>query len=292
MEKNRSEGNLKQEEDQQQIAPRRLMAAVNHQEHPTPLPPKKCPRCDSGNTKFCYYNNYSLSQPRYFCKSCRRYWTDGGAMRNVPVGGGGRKSKRPKPSYAVTSSGEAPRTGSSSPSVSTHNMTGMISGQPVRPLPLALQPMSSFYPGGPFLSSLAAMQSFMQQPMIGTSQGPGVNFASSSRFSVGGGPAGGCGNAAPLPGIYLPSLKPQAPQQFNSQNGFYRSNQSLVNPSNPVLNSWTQAVTNRKAGNISSASPSFWDGGAGDVTGNLMAIPSMNPNPWSENDLPGFDPSQ
>ncbi|KAL8494424.1 hypothetical protein ACS0TY_025290 [Phlomoides rotata] len=32
----------------------------------------KCPRCDSANTKFCYYNNYSLSQPRYFCKSCRR----------------------------------------------------------------------------------------------------------------------------------------------------------------------------------------------------------------------------
>ncbi|PWA64471.1 DOF transcription factor 11 [Artemisia annua] len=34
-----------------------------------------CPRCDSTNTKFCYYNNYSLSQPRYFCKTCRRYWT-------------------------------------------------------------------------------------------------------------------------------------------------------------------------------------------------------------------------
>ncbi|TQD81390.1 hypothetical protein C1H46_033108 [Malus baccata] len=31
----------------------------------------KCPRCDSTHTKFCYYNNYSLSQPRYFCKTCR-----------------------------------------------------------------------------------------------------------------------------------------------------------------------------------------------------------------------------
>eukprot|EP00249_Psilotum_nudum_P020437 c27702_g2_i1 orf=507-809(+) len=48
----------------------------------------KCPRCDSYNTKFCYYNNYSLSQPRHFCKNCRRYWTKGGALRNVPVGGG------------------------------------------------------------------------------------------------------------------------------------------------------------------------------------------------------------
>ncbi|KAH9603274.1 hypothetical protein KSS87_010528, partial [Heliosperma pusillum] len=54
----------------------------------------KCPRCDSSNTKFCYYNNYSLTQPRYFCKSCRRYWTKGGTLRNVPVGGGCRKNKR------------------------------------------------------------------------------------------------------------------------------------------------------------------------------------------------------
>ncbi|KAF8091193.1 hypothetical protein N665_0451s0006 [Sinapis alba] len=54
----------------------------------------KCPRCNSSNTKFCYYNNYSLSQPRHFCKSCRRYWTRGGALRNVPIGGGCRKTKK------------------------------------------------------------------------------------------------------------------------------------------------------------------------------------------------------
>ncbi|KAK1427645.1 hypothetical protein QVD17_16336 [Tagetes erecta] len=53
-----------------------------------------CPRCDSPNTKFCYYNNYSLSQPRYFCKSCRRYWTKGGTLRNIPIGGVSRKNKR------------------------------------------------------------------------------------------------------------------------------------------------------------------------------------------------------
>ncbi|XP_043702097.1 dof zinc finger protein DOF1.4-like isoform X2 [Telopea speciosissima] len=56
----------------------------------------KCPRCDSSNTKFCYYNNYSLSQPRHFCKACKRYWTRGGTLRNVPVGGGYRKNKRVK----------------------------------------------------------------------------------------------------------------------------------------------------------------------------------------------------
>ncbi|GLT32177.1 hypothetical protein SLA2020_068630 [Shorea laevis] len=55
-----------------------------------------CPRCASSNTKFCYYNNYSLSQPRYFCKGCRRYWTKGGSLRNVPVGGGCRRNRRAK----------------------------------------------------------------------------------------------------------------------------------------------------------------------------------------------------
>ncbi|KAG1342524.1 cyclic dof factor 3 [Cocos nucifera] len=52
-----------------------------------------CPRCSSLDTKFCYYNNYSVNQPRHFCKHCQRYWTAGGTMRNVPVGAGRRKIK-------------------------------------------------------------------------------------------------------------------------------------------------------------------------------------------------------
>ncbi|KAJ0246934.1 Dof zinc finger protein [Hirschfeldia incana] len=64
---------------------------------PLPEASLKCPRCDSTNTKFCYFNNYNLTQPRHFCKTCRRYWTCGGALRNVPVGGGFRKNKRSKP---------------------------------------------------------------------------------------------------------------------------------------------------------------------------------------------------
>jgi hypothetical protein len=61
----------------------------------------RCPRCDSSNTKFCYYNNYNLTQPRHFCKTCRRYWTKGGALRNVPIGGGCRKNKTPTMSASV-----------------------------------------------------------------------------------------------------------------------------------------------------------------------------------------------
>ncbi|CAL9172122.1 unnamed protein product [Musa hybrid cultivar] len=70
--------------------------------------PVKCPRCESTNTKFCYYNNYNLSQPRHFCRSCRRYWTKGGVLRNVPVGGGCRKSKRPSSSSSKSSSKPPP----------------------------------------------------------------------------------------------------------------------------------------------------------------------------------------
>ncbi|GMI94075.1 hypothetical protein like AT5G66940 [Hibiscus trionum] len=65
-----------------------------------------CPRCDSTNTKFCYYNNYNFSQPRHFCKSCRRYWTRGGTLRDIPVGGGTRRNaKRSRTTHgAVVSS--------------------------------------------------------------------------------------------------------------------------------------------------------------------------------------------
>ncbi|XP_073277570.1 uncharacterized protein [Primulina huaijiensis] len=67
----------------------------------------RCPRCDSSNTKFCYYNNYNLTQPRHFCKTCRRYWTKGGALRNVPIGGGCRKNKSTTIAAAVGKSSGA-----------------------------------------------------------------------------------------------------------------------------------------------------------------------------------------
>lgn len=37
-----------------------------------------CPRCSSDNTKFCYYNNYNIKQPRFYCK-VRWLW-----MRKTP----------------------------------------------------------------------------------------------------------------------------------------------------------------------------------------------------------------
>ncbi|GAB2231667.1 hypothetical protein Drorol1_Dr00010678 [Drosera rotundifolia] len=65
--------------------------------------PLRCPRCDSTNTKFCYYNNYNFSQPRHFCKSCRRYWTHGGTLRDIPVGGGSRRNAKRSRTLTTTS---------------------------------------------------------------------------------------------------------------------------------------------------------------------------------------------
>ncbi|KAG0549030.1 hypothetical protein BDA96_01G219600 [Sorghum bicolor] len=70
----------------------RNAGGAGHPPLPRP-PPRQCPRCQSANTKFCYYNNYSREQPRYLCKACRRHWTEGGTLRDVPVGGG-RKNRR------------------------------------------------------------------------------------------------------------------------------------------------------------------------------------------------------
>ncbi|XP_045814120.1 dof zinc finger protein DOF4.6-like [Trifolium pratense] len=82
----------------QEIMVKPIVTTNHHVLEKKPKPQKEqpinCPRCNSINTKFCYYNNYSLTQPRYFCKTCRRYWTQGGSIRNIPVGGGSRKNKR------------------------------------------------------------------------------------------------------------------------------------------------------------------------------------------------------
>jgi hypothetical protein len=89
-----------------------------------------CPRCESTDTKFCYYNNYNWGQPRHFCKGCRRYWTRGGALRNVPVGGGTRK---PTPSARRKRAQAASTT---SPS-STASATVLLATSSSPPAPLS-----------------------------------------------------------------------------------------------------------------------------------------------------------
>ncbi|KAE7995736.1 hypothetical protein FH972_000506 [Carpinus fangiana] len=103
------------------------------------------PTPNEWSQQFCYYNNYSLSQPRHFCKACKRYWTRGGTLRNVPVGGGCRKNKRVKRPAAASaidgaSSSSAPPDAPSQPhmdiSASTSNhMSPLFYGSDVRSLP-------------------------------------------------------------------------------------------------------------------------------------------------------------
>ncbi|BAT73762.1 hypothetical protein LR48_Vigan01g063200 [Vigna angularis] len=97
------------------------------QQQTQPSESLKCPRCDSTNTKFCYYNNYNKSQPRHFCRACKRHWTKGGTLRNVPVGGGRKNKRVKKPNTPTPSSTTATTTPTTaSPSTCTATVTTSI----------------------------------------------------------------------------------------------------------------------------------------------------------------------
>ncbi|MQM07203.1 hypothetical protein Taro_040036 [Colocasia esculenta] len=145
---------------------------------PQPEPGLKCPRCESTNTKFCYFNNYSLSQPRHFCKTCRRYWTRGGALRNVPVGGGCRRNKRSKSGGGSKSSAaSADRQASTSASSVTSGAAGVsaIASSIISP-----------HPQLPFMASLHSMADYgAPGASIGLGFG-GAHHIDAGNFHVGG----------------------------------------------------------------------------------------------------------
>ncbi|KAF5751469.1 OBF-binding protein 3 putative isoform 1 [Tripterygium wilfordii] len=131
---------------------------------PQPEAALNCPRCDSTNTKFCYFNNYSLSQPRHFCKTCRRYWTRGGALRNVPVGGGCRRNKKSKNSGS--SSKSSPASSSERQLVGGSSSTSAIPSEMIGHLPHHQQASHQF----PFLGYLPNISQYS----VGN---PGLNFS-------------------------------------------------------------------------------------------------------------------
>ncbi|KAI3852612.1 hypothetical protein MKX03_025710 [Papaver bracteatum] len=151
---------------------------------PQPEQQLKCPRCDSSNTKFCYFNNYSLTQPRHFCKTCRRYWTRGGALRNVPVGGGCRRNKRSKstssksPGNSEQRQSHSSTTSSSIPSNSTNLNTSdnnLFSHHM-----MSTTPQSQPRPQIPFMSSLHHFTDH-----YGSAPGLGLNFSGIQTPSTG-----------------------------------------------------------------------------------------------------------
>ncbi|CAA0411022.1 Dof zinc finger protein DOF5.3 [Arabidopsis thaliana] len=156
--------------DQKKPSPATAAAATR------PQPPElalRCPRCDSTNTKFCYYNNYSLTQPRYFCKSCRRYWTKGGTLRNIPVGGGCRKNKR-STSSAARSLRTTPEPASHDGKVfSAAGFNGYSNNEHID-LSLAFALLNKQHPGSSsqlgFHSELGSSHQSDMEGMFGTSQ--------------------------------------------------------------------------------------------------------------------------
>ncbi|URE31745.1 dof zinc finger protein [Musa troglodytarum] len=100
----KGERQVKEEEEAAQVASGPGGAAEAAARVAAALP---CPRCKSRETKFCYFNNYNVNQPRHFCRACHRYWTAGGALRNVPVGAGRRKGRPTHRGVGVSSGGGA-----------------------------------------------------------------------------------------------------------------------------------------------------------------------------------------
>ncbi|OWM85421.1 dof zinc finger protein DOF5.7 [Punica granatum] len=174
--------------DPQNLAPRKHAAAAAPSSRPAgdaPPPPDqqaaalRCPRCDSTNTKFCYYNNYSLSQPRHFCKTCRRYWTKGGALRNVPIGGGCRKNKKLKSSSSASRLSSAfdskLDSSSSGAGAASPSSSADVPGFRFFPNPASLSPAVDFQ-----LSGLSSSFNRLPMPLSSFADIPNSN----SRFSL------------------------------------------------------------------------------------------------------------
>ncbi|OEL25893.1 hypothetical protein BAE44_0013087 [Dichanthelium oligosanthes] len=131
---------------QAEAAARAMMMVAQKKQQPAAaaqLGREQCPRCASRDTKFCYYNNYNTAQPRHFCRACRRYWTLGGSLRNVPVGGSTRKRPRPaRPTRAIAAAvaassaaaaANATTTTSSSPCFASSTMAAPVPLAPPSP---------------------------------------------------------------------------------------------------------------------------------------------------------------
>ncbi|KAK1378719.1 hypothetical protein POM88_025463 [Heracleum sosnowskyi] len=116
-----------------------------------PEPNQKCPRCYSSDTRFCYFNNKNTSQPRYICKNCKKFWTQGGHVRNILSNGREGQMKDARDSSSSGGSAKESRLTAISPP--TQPLTIVSSGGSVRrvgslnftrPQPVGNQPQLKF----------------------------------------------------------------------------------------------------------------------------------------------------
>lgn len=285
-----------------------------------PQQPQKCPRCDSYNTKFCYYNNYSLSQPRYFCKTCRRYWTQGGTLRNVPVGGGCRKGKRAKnsSSSSVSTSSSSENQNSSLPPPPPPPQLQHTQARAIDPssIIVANSPsLAPFYQGvgvGGFLSSLASMNQLNPPPHPFDHQSLNIGGGSSNLGLLHG------FNVAPFGSQRQIVNRPSQFYQVGTAGSGGRDNQVLslystsseqglipssmananTNAAAATHRDWPQGFINSAASNRASDDASLWStinttsiGAANSDRNGAAAAGSASdlvPNQWPH--LPRFDP--
>ncbi|TKV95537.1 hypothetical protein SEVIR_9G370100v4 [Setaria viridis] len=136
------------------VKPGCMMELARLAKIPQPASGLMCPRCRSTETKFCYYNNYSLSQPRHFCKTCRRYWTHGGALRDLPFSNSVRRRRRNKPSNNKQTSSKVACCGAfsgstgMSPSSSPSSGATIFSGRVATAATAILKPLEQLLIGG------------------------------------------------------------------------------------------------------------------------------------------------
>ncbi|KAK7412362.1 hypothetical protein VNO78_03817 [Psophocarpus tetragonolobus] len=258
-----------------------------------PQQPQKCPRCESLNTKFCYYNNYSLSQPRYFCKTCRRYWTQGGTLRNVPVGGGCRKGKRAKSCNSSSSENSSSRR---LPQQQAQEVVVQTQAPPLTTVVRTKDPSSimasPFYQSGGYLSSLAAMHS-LNPSSIPFDHVAGSDALRSSNLGL----LSGFNVQRPIGPIHPPRLYEMGSGEREEVVPLYE--QGLVNPSSTNTNSsvvsqhdWPQSLVNNSNASNRASDASLWStvsttiGGNSERTRTSGSASSLVPNQWPA--LPGY----
>ncbi|KAK7362887.1 hypothetical protein VNO77_05012 [Canavalia gladiata] len=219
----------------------------------------KCPRCDSTNTKFCYYNNYNKSQPRHFCRACKRHWTKGGTLRNVPVGGG-RKNKRVKKSFTPTSSTTTTTTATTPSTCTTtvttsigNNMDGMLSSHMTIQTPISVSDQKSM-PSSFYQALIRPPPLLLQQNLMNTRELESKDF--------------GIGNN----GIFMSSTLPLPPQ-----------NQSLLFPISSSISSFdtnpcSVSTTTLRSSNVYNYGEEFKT--VEEPTINSIIMPSTNAQSW------------
>ncbi|KAK4589890.1 hypothetical protein RGQ29_020463 [Quercus rubra] len=255
---------MKPQSQDQRLKPMQL---ENQQQQQPPQQPQKCPRCESLNTKFCYYNNYSLSQPRYFCKTCRRYWTQGGTLRNVPVGGGCRKGKRAKTSSSSSSS-ENSRSQQPQQAVQQQNLINPPAVIPSNPVITRSPALRTKEHGGS--SNLSLLQGF-SVPSFGSQQQQ--RQIQQTQFYQMGNRDRNMEHLYPTEETLIQSNRPTSSSSQHDWHHSFINNTNNQTASDSALWTMSTATTTTTTGNTNN---------------NNNTGSTLNPSQWP--DLPGYGP--